>query len=141
MPDKPSRQWSAKPDTDLVILKVLRRFDVIKLALVFGSVASGQQHAGSDLDLAVGADQPLTALEKIDLISALAQSTGRPVDLVDLSAVGQPLLGQILRHGRRLMGSDADYGRLISKHVFEQTDFVPYRNRMLAERRVAWIGK
>jgi len=141
MPDKPSRQWSAKPDTDLVILKVLRRFDVIKLALVFGSVASGQQHAGSDLDLAVGADQPLTALEKIDLISALAQSTGRPVDLVDLSAVGQPLLGQILRHGRRLMGSDADYGRLISKHVFEQTDFVPYRHRMLAARRVAWIGK
>jgi len=131
----------ATPDVDLLVIEVLRGFPALKSVVIFGSVAKGQHHAASDLDIAVGADRALTATEKINIISALAQRTGRPVDLVDLRVVAEPLLGQILRHGRRLLGSDADYGRLISKHVFEQTDFMPYRNRMLAERRMAWIGK
>jgi len=77
----------------------------------------------------------------MNIIAALAESTGRPIDLIDLKAVAEPLLGQIVRHGRRLMGSDGAYGRLISQHLFEQADFMPYRNRVLAERRAAWIGK
>ena len=31
--------------------------------------------------------------------------------------------------------------RLISKHLFEQADFMPNRNRVLAERRAAWIAR
>ena len=62
------------------------------------------------------------------------------VDLIDLSVVGEPLLGQIVRHGRRVLGSDTIYGELISKHLFEQADFMPYQARILAERRMAWIG-
>ena len=121
--------------------QVLASFPQLVLALVFGSVAQGRQRADSDLDIAVAADQALTVAEKVDIIAALAQHTGRPVDLVDLKVVSEPLLGQIVRHGRRLFGSDAAYGRLISQHLFEQADFMPYRNRVLAERRAAWIGK
>ena len=55
--------------------------------------------------------------------------------------VAEPLLGQIVRHGRRLLGSDSAYGQLISRHLFEQADFMPYRARVLAERRAAWAGK
>jgi hypothetical protein len=55
--------------------------------------------------------------------------------------VSEPLLGQIVRHGRRIVGSDTMYGELISRHLFEQADFMPYRTRLLAERRMAWIGK
>jgi predicted nucleotidyltransferase len=111
------------------------------LALVFGSVAQGRQRADSDLDIAVAANQVLTATEKMDIIAALAERTGRPVDLIDLKVVAEPLLGQIVRHGRRLFGSDNAYGQLISRHLFEQADFMPYRNRVLAERRATWIGK
>ena len=121
--------------------EVLAGFPELILALVFGSVAKGLQRIDSDLDIAVVAKQALTADEKIVIISALAEKTGRPVDLVDLKVVGEPLLGQIVQHGRRLLGSDGDYGRLISRHLFEQADFMPYRNRILAERRAAWIGK
>jgi len=71
----------------------------------------------------------------------LAERTGRPIDLIDLSVVSEPLLGQIVRHGRRVLGSDTLYGDLICRHVFEQADFMPYRTRLLAERRMAWIGK
>lgn len=123
------------------LLEVLSRFPALELALVFGSVAQGRARAGSDLDIAVSAGRrALTTEERIALIEALAERTGRPVDLIDLHAVGEPLLGQILRHGRRLLGSDGAYGRLLSRHLFDQADFLPYHNRILAQRRAAWIG-
>ena len=127
--------------TDEQLKGVLLRFPSLNLAIVFGSVAQGQQRADSDLDIAVGAGHPLTADDKIAIIEGLAEHTGRPVDLIDLHVAAQPLLGQIVRHGKRLFGSDAAYGRLISRHLFEQADFMPYRDRILAERRTAWIGK
>ena len=119
---------------------VLSRFPHLGLAIVFGSVATGHQRADSDLDMAVAADHTLSADERMNIIAALAERTGRPIDLVDLKVVGEPLLGQIVRHGRRLFGSDTAYGQLISRHLIEHADFMPYRNRILAERRAAWIG-
>ena len=126
---------------DALLKGVLAQFPTLVLALVFGSVAQGRARADSDLDIAVAADKSLTAVQKMDIIAALAEQTGRPVDLIDLNGVAEPLLGQILRHGRRLLGSDGAYGSLLSKHLFEQADFMPYRNRVLAERRASWIGK
>jgi predicted nucleotidyltransferase len=129
------------PGIDAQLRDVLVRFPTLVLALVFGSVALGRPRGDSDLDIAVAANQALTSVEKMDIIAALAEKTGRPIDLIDLKVVAEPLLGQIVRHGRRLIGSDGAYGRLISQHLFEQADFMPYRNRVLAERRAAWIGK
>ena len=129
------------PGIDAQLQGVLASFPALLLALVFGSVAQGRQRPDSDLDIAVAASQALTATEKMDIIAALAERTGRPIDLIDLKVVAEPLLGQIVRHGRRLLGSDGAYGQLISRHLFEQADFMPYRNRVLAERRAAWIGK
>jgi predicted nucleotidyltransferase len=126
---------------DAQLKEVLAHFPKIAFAMLFGSVALGRQSADSDLDIAVAAKQALTADEKIALVSALADCTGRPIDLIDLKVVSEPLLGQIVRHGRRILGSDTLYGELISRHLFEQADFMPYRTRLLAERRMAWIGK
>ncbi len=126
---------------DLLLKETLEQFPQVSLAVLFGSVASGSQQPQSDLDIAVAADRPLTANEKIAMIGALAERTGRPVDLVDLNGVAEPLLGQVVRHGRRILGSDTLYGELINRHLIEQADFMPYRTRLLAERRLAWIGK
>lgn len=112
----------------------------IRQALVFGSVASGRARPGSDLDIAVEADHQLDAAEKAALIATLAAATGRPIDLIDLKTVGEPLLGQILQHGQRIVGSDADYANLIRRHLFEAADFQPCIDRLLRERRQAWIG-
>lgn len=132
---------TAPQSLDVQLKEVLAHFPEIAFAMLFGSVALGNQRADSDLDIAVAAKKALTAHEKIALISALADSTGRPIDLIDLKLVSEPLLGQILRHGRRILGSDTLYGELISHHLFEQADFMPYRTRILAERRMAWIGR
>jgi predicted nucleotidyltransferase len=121
--------------------QVFASFPQITLALLFGSVATGRHRADSDLDIAVSARFPLSQDEKIALVSALAVCTGRAIDLIDLNTVTEPLLGQIVQHGRRILGSDTLFGQLINRHLLEQADFMPYRARLLAERREAWIGK
>lgn len=126
---------------DSLILPVLSRHPGIRLAILFGSMASGEGHAESDLDLAVDAGIPLGMEARIALMGELAEATGRPVDLVDLCSVGEPLLGQIVVHGKRLAGDDVAYAELIRRHLFDEADFMPYYRRVLAERRQAWIAK
>jgi predicted nucleotidyltransferase len=122
------------------IRQVLHRHGSIRLAILFGSLASGRATAASDLDLAVLTDAPLSAETKMALIGDLSLAIGRPVDLIDLKTTGEPLLGQILKHGVLLFGTESDYAELIKRHLFEDADFMPYRRRILAERRRAWIG-
>ena len=108
----------------------------LRLAIVFGSLAADRARPDSDLDIAVAADEPLTAERKMALIGELASVTGRSVDLIDLETVGEPLLGQILGGGRCLLGTDQGYAELLRRHLFDQADF---RQRMLRERREAWL--
>ena len=129
------------PPIDAQLREVLARFANVTSAVLFGSAAEGRQRTDSDLDIAVAADHPLTVAEKIAIIQALAEKTGRPIDLIDLATVTEPLLGQIVQHGRRLLGSDQVFGNLINRHLVEQADFMPIRGRVLNERRMAWIGK
>lgn len=126
---------------DQQLRQILERHGAIRLALLFGSLAKGTFHRESDLDIAVCALRPLKVQEKIVLIEELAEAIGRPVDLVDLSTVGEPLLGQILSGGRRILGDDASYADLVLKHLYNQADFVPYQKRILQQRRTAWIGR
>jgi predicted nucleotidyltransferase len=112
----------------------------IQLAIVFGSVAHGNAGRDSDVDVAVQLARPMNADEKMQLIAELATATGRPVDLIDLRTVGEPLLGQILKHGRMIRGDATDLATLMQQHVYAMEDFMPYVDRMLEERRRAWIG-
>lgn len=130
--------------TDLrhdAIQQVLNRHPEMRLAILFGSLATGRATPESDVDLAVDTGRQLNAEDKLDLIAELAEATGRPVDLIDLNNVGEPLLGQILKHGKRLLGSDERYARLLVRHLIDEADFMPIYRRVLAERRAAWIGR
>lgn len=128
-------------ENDERIRQVLTKYPQILLAVLFGSLARNAAGVDSDLDLAVSADHPLDTHEKMQLIMDLAETIGRPVDLVDLFTVGEPLLGQIITGGRRILGDDERYALLLSRHLLDQADFMPYRNRILRERRQAWIGR
>ena len=126
--------------TDNQIVPVLVKHPEIRLAVLFGSLAVGGGRPDSDLDLAIDAGAELCVEDKIALMGELADATGRPVDLVDLRTAGEPLLGQVVVHGRRLIGSDEAYAELIRRHLFDEADFMPYYRRILAERRQAWIA-
>lgn len=125
------------PELETLHLALLPEADLC-LVLVFGSVASGLSRPASDIDVAVLAKQPLLATQKIRLIEVIANSTGRAVDLIDLKTAGQPLLGEILRHGLRLIGSADAQADLATRAALDAQDFLPYVQRMLTHRRLAW---
>lgn len=79
------------------LTEVLSEFPQIELAVVFGSVACDGERPESDVDLAVAARRALGAEQQIALIEAMAGCTGRPIDLVDMCMVGEPLLRKIVR--------------------------------------------
>ncbi|MAX54710.1 MAG: DNA polymerase III subunit beta [Alcanivoracaceae bacterium] len=108
------------------------------LAYVFGSVATGMANKDSDLDVAIQLKQELSPQRKAAMISELACLTGRPVDLIDLKQAGEPLLGEILRNGRRIKGSHSQHVELVQRHIYNTEDFLPIVRRLLSERRQQW---
>jgi uncharacterized protein len=121
---------------------IFARFPRIKLAILFGSLGREDADWESDLDVAVAMEKPLSASEKMELIEELSQFCGRPVDLNDLQTAGGLILHRALTTGRLIRCTDhALYAEIIKKMHFNQADFMPYRRRILAQRRSAWIGK
>lgn len=102
--------------------------------------ARGDAGRHSDVDVALQLPAPIGVEQKMQLIADIAAMTGRPVDLVDLRTVGEPLLGQILKYGQRIRGEAIDLAPLMQRHVYAMEDFMPYVERTLEERKRAWIG-
>jgi predicted nucleotidyltransferase len=67
-------------DMDEQLRAMLCAFPHIEMALLFGSVARGQAHAQSDIDLAVASRRALTAEQKIALIEALVERNDETVE-------------------------------------------------------------
>jgi predicted nucleotidyltransferase len=111
------------------------------MAILFGSAVAGSQGPESDIDIAIDIDRSLEIGDYLALLAELAEATGRPVDLVDLAKVGEPLLGQIITHGRQILGERQRFAQMLTRHLMDEADFLSYRNRILRERRQAWIGK
>ena len=121
------------------LAEYLSRYPEIRLAILFGSLAHGDAKPESDLDLAVLCDRPIPVSKKYAWMADLAERFGRPVDLVDLKTVGEPLLGQVFK-GRKILGDNTTYAQLLSRHLVDAEDFLPLRQRILEERRQAWTG-
>ena len=120
------------------LTELLSNYPQFELAILFGSHAAGTASADSDIDLAVRAEKPITADLKLELMEHIGTRFGRPVDIVDLHAAAEPVLGEVLK-GRRLLGSDESFARMLTRHLFNMADFVPLQQRILAERRLAWM--
>ncbi len=124
------------------IRKVLNRHPKVKLCIVFGSVAAGKASSESDLDIAVAAEQPLSADEYLALVEEFSTETNRRIDLVDLAAATIPISKQVLSTGVLVQNHDKDlYARLISRMLFDQADMMPYYDRILRERRRRFINE
>jgi predicted nucleotidyltransferase len=131
------------PDKNLInkISATLASFPSVKLAILYGSFAKDKETAESDIDLGVAADHILSFEEKEHITLALSDSCGREVDLIDLLKKHEPILTQVLSKGIVVFNHDKHlYAELIKTMMFDQADFMPYRNRILKERRDKWIN-
>ena len=123
---------------DEQLARFLSRYPEFKLAILFGSQAMGNATGDSDIDLALLSDASISSSKKLELVEQIGAKFGRPVDIVDLFFAAEPVLGQVFK-GKRLLGDDATYARLLTKHLINTADFVPLQKRILTERRNAWI--
>lgn len=123
---------------DELLIQFLSRYPELTLAILFGSQATGRAGAESDIDLALLADTPLTSPRKLQMIEEIGVRFGRPVDIVDLYRAPEPVLGQVFK-GKKLLGRNDTYARLLTKHLLNAADFLPLQQRILAERRASWI--
>jgi predicted nucleotidyltransferase len=124
---------------DIKLARFLCKYPEIRLAILFGSQASGHATNESDIDLAVLADTPLSASSKLHLIEEIGLKFGRPVDIIDMYHVPEPIMGQVFK-GKKLIGDTTTYAALLTRHLLNTADFLPLQQRILSERKAAWIN-
>jgi predicted nucleotidyltransferase len=109
-----------EPHDELVadLHRALRTEHDVRLAVLYGSLARGDEDAGSDLDLLISLadDRPSAGLE---LAVRLQHVAGRPVDVAHLERVEADaplLLDRVLEEGRVLVDRDGQWHLLRERH-------------------------
>ena len=113
----------------------------VAFAVVFGSFARGNPHAGSDVDVALGfgPDRRPTARELGAIVSRLEEAVGQSVDIVVLDHAPPGLAYRVFRDGVVVLARDrvALTGRKV-RAILEYLDFRPieraFSEAMLAPR-------
>ena len=115
---------------------IVEQHPEIQLAVLFGSAVRGRLRPDSDLDVGVAAQIPLSAIQRLTLMDELALTSGRPVDLIDLTSASPPLLRQILTQGSVVVKKDPGlYAALLRKLWYDQADLMPGYRSILRRRR------
>jgi predicted nucleotidyltransferase len=63
---------------------------------VFGTVATGAERAGSDIDILFGMGTPLSLMEFGELERQISELPGAPVDLIPASALCQDVRDRVI---------------------------------------------
>jgi predicted nucleotidyltransferase len=122
------------------ILRVLVQFPQVHIAYLFGSAVGNRLTSTSDIDIAVVADTRLPLETRLTLAAQMAQALHREVDLIDLQDVTGEILQHSLCQGTKLLQKDTRvHADLIKRLWFDQSDMMPYRRRLLAERRKRFV--
>jgi predicted nucleotidyltransferase len=88
----------------------------VRYAIVFGSVAANQASPDS-VDVAVLARGPLRTVDRERFMTAIAESTGRSVDLIDLSTARGLVLDRALGGREIVCDSTATRSELIVRKL------------------------
>lgn len=108
------------------------------LIILYGSQATGKTRKGSDTDIAVLEDHPLTLKEKTKLTQELAEELKRSddeIDLVDLQTAPPLLQFQVAKTGRLLRGDPFTFTRfkvLAFKRYADTAKFRRLREQVLS---------
>ncbi len=123
---------------------IFKKYPGILAVYLFGSAASGNVHAESDLDLAIVPKHSNLHLQKLDILTDLAREGFCNVDLVFLDTNDIVLKFESIRQNRLIYhaeGFDAgDFYSLILRQYF---DFQPYLKiqREACKRRMLTDGQ
>jgi predicted nucleotidyltransferase len=126
-----------KNNKDIIntLQNTLIKFPEIKIVTLFGSAASNRLMPGSDLDIAVSADTPLSFDQKYDIMSALMADFSCEIDLIDLQSVAGPILQEALCTGIIVKKDSVSlFYRLVKKMWLNQADMMPLTRMIIINR-------
>ncbi len=136
------RSTGKQSSSDIILAakEVLQPEPGLHLAILYGSAAKRRLREDSDVDIAVLFDHPLSAGQKMELISRLERRLQRDVDLVDLFSLNGTILKQVLCSGMVLLQTEPQArAGLTRRMIFNQEDMMPYVSRTLIERQRRFI--
>ena len=93
-------------DRQLIIKELLEAIPELQAVYIFGSMASGDIHVNSDLDLAILSTAAIDDVLLWDLSQQLAVQLGHDIDLVDLLKASTVMRMQIISTGQLLFCAD-----------------------------------
>ncbi len=129
-------------ETDLVraIAQCLDAFPDVVFCVLYGSYARGQSHAGSDLDVGIASTRPLPPERCRQIGTALTLALDKEVDLIDLQRHSGLILKEALCKGIVVQNKrPAVYANMMIRMLFNQSDMMPLHDRILKERRKAFV--
>lgn len=121
-------------DKQLILKELIPAIPQLQAIYVFGSVASGDAHVNSDLDLAVLSTELIDEVLLWDLSQQLAVQLGHDVDLVDLSKASTVMRMQIISSGQLLYCLDDRALSVFADYVYSAyTRFNAERSEILRD--------
>jgi predicted nucleotidyltransferase len=120
-------------DLRAAVTQIIAEVPDVDAVYVFGSVATGDDRPGSDVDLAFLAPRKLGAEARFRLQERIAAMLRRSVDLVDLRAASTVMAIEVLRHGEVVHDAHPTV-----RAVFEATTLSEYA--YLNERRAGILA-
>ncbi|MEB2646426.1 nucleotidyltransferase domain-containing protein [Pseudomonas canadensis] len=118
---------------EAVLAHLLASVPDLMAVYMFGSQATGEANADSDLDLAVLAAGTVEPLLLWQIAGELADIVAVPVDLLDLRAASTVMQYQVITIGRRLWNKDSQAGIFESYILSEKTALDTARTALLAD--------
>ncbi len=129
---------------DLGILpKIFEKYPGIHAVYLFGSVANGNTHAESDVDLGVYPRDSSLHAEKINILADLTKAGFNNIDLVFLDTQDIVVRFEAIRQNRLIYCAPGfDAGSFFSLTIRQYFDFIPYLNvqREAYKRRILQHG-
>ncbi|SEM48200.1 hypothetical protein SAMN04489760_11767 [Syntrophus gentianae] len=107
------------------LISFFRRRRKIAAVYLFGSTATGRDHRGSDLDLAIVSKKRLSESERLALETELSSLLQRDVDLIVFGQATPLLQHQILKYGRLICENDPE--ERIRQEVQARTEYLDTR--------------
>lgn len=117
-----------QPFPELSLLdQVFQKYKEIIAVYVFGSAATGNAKAGSDVDLAIVPRNYSLHEKKLDILADLAGLGFCNVDLVFLDVEDIVLRFEVVKHNKVIyQAGDFDRGEYYSRVLRQYFDFLPY---------------
>ena len=114
------------------VIEILKALPAVQLAVAFGSVARGEDHLRSDLDLGLRLD-PDTREARRDVEIRIGRAARRRVDVVYLDEAPPLLRFEVARGGRVLLERrPALWTRFKAKAMIDWWDWGPTARKMHA---------